>query len=89
VCDGETRADYRGERWLARENRTRLALDRGGVGVDNILWSSDFPHSATFWPKSREKIAADFQNVDAAEKQKILCDNTTKLYGFEGSRAQS
>ena len=32
VCDGETWADYRGERWFARPNRTRLALDRGGVG---------------------------------------------------------
>jgi predicted TIM-barrel fold metal-dependent hydrolase len=32
VCDGETWADYRGEHWFARPNRTRLALDRGGVG---------------------------------------------------------
>ena len=32
VCDGETWSDYRGERWFARQNRTRLALDRGGVG---------------------------------------------------------
>ena len=56
---------------------------RHDIGVDNILWSSDFPHSATFWPKSREKIAADFQAVDAADKQKILCDNTARLYGFE------
>jgi predicted TIM-barrel fold metal-dependent hydrolase len=32
VCDGETWADYRGERWFAKPNRTRLALDRGGVG---------------------------------------------------------
>src|SRR4029079_2719233 len=31
VCDGETWSDYRGERWFARSNRTRLALDRGGV----------------------------------------------------------
>ena len=31
VCDGETWAEYRGERWFAKTNRTRLALDRGGV----------------------------------------------------------
>ena len=31
----------------------------------------------------KEKIAADFKTVDAADKQKILCDNTAKLYGFE------
>jgi predicted TIM-barrel fold metal-dependent hydrolase len=32
VCDGETWGEYRGERWFARSVRTRLALDRGGVG---------------------------------------------------------
>jgi predicted TIM-barrel fold metal-dependent hydrolase len=55
---------------------------REQIGVDNILWSSDFPHSATFWPHSQEKIAKDFQNVGEDDKQKILWQNTAKLYGF-------
>ncbi len=56
---------------------------RHEIGVENILWSSDFPHSATFWPKSAEKIAADFRAVEEADKRKILWDNTAKLYGFD------
>ena len=56
---------------------------RHDVGVENILWSSDFPHSATFWPHSREKIAQDFQGVGEDDKRKILSLNTAKLYGFE------
>jgi predicted TIM-barrel fold metal-dependent hydrolase len=56
---------------------------RHAIGVENMLWSSDFPHSATFWPHSREKIAQDFQNVEANDKQKILSQNTARLYGFE------
>ena len=56
---------------------------RHDIGVENLLWSSDFPHSATFWPHSREKIAKDFQLVDDDDKQKILCRNTAKLYGFD------
>jgi predicted TIM-barrel fold metal-dependent hydrolase len=56
---------------------------RHDIGVENILWSSDFPHSATFWPHSREKIAQDFQGVGAQDKQKILSDNAAGLYGFE------
>ena len=55
---------------------------RSDIGVENLLWSSDFPHSATFWPHSREKIAKDFQGVGADDKQKILSQNTAKLYGF-------
>jgi predicted TIM-barrel fold metal-dependent hydrolase len=56
---------------------------RQDIGVDNLLWSSDFPHSATFWPHSREKIAKDFNGVGEDDKQKILCENTAKLYGFD------
>ena len=56
---------------------------RHEIGVENLLWSSDFPHSATFWPHSREKIAKDFQGVDEADQQKILARNAAQLYGFD------
>lgn len=56
---------------------------RDEIGVDNLLWSSDFPHSATFWPHSREKIAEDFQGIGAEDKRKILSENVAKLYGFK------
>jgi predicted TIM-barrel fold metal-dependent hydrolase len=56
---------------------------RHEIGVENILWSSDFPHSATFWPHSRDKIAQDFRAVNEEDKRKILFENTAKLYGFE------
>jgi predicted TIM-barrel fold metal-dependent hydrolase len=56
---------------------------RHEIGVDNLLWSSDFPHSATFWPHSREKIAEDFRGIGEEDKRKILCENVAKLYGFE------
>jgi predicted TIM-barrel fold metal-dependent hydrolase len=56
---------------------------RHEIGVGNLLWSSDFPHSATFWPHSREKIAQDFQGVSEKDKRKILCENVAQLYGFD------
>jgi predicted TIM-barrel fold metal-dependent hydrolase len=56
---------------------------RHAIGVENILWSSDFPHSATFWPHFREKIALDFEGVSEEDKRKILCENTANLYGFK------
>jgi predicted TIM-barrel fold metal-dependent hydrolase len=56
---------------------------RHEIGVENLLWSSDFPHSASFWPHSREKIAEDFQDISEQDKRKILRDNAAKLYGFE------
>ncbi|MDH3445404.1 MAG: amidohydrolase [Deltaproteobacteria bacterium] len=56
---------------------------RHAIGVENLLWSSDFPHSATFWPHSRDKIDKDFHGVDEEDKRKILSDNTARLYGFD------
>jgi len=56
---------------------------RDEIGVDNIMWSSDFPHSATFWPHSREKIEEDFAGVSEEDKRKIVSENAAKLYGFE------
>jgi len=56
---------------------------RQEIGVDNLLWSSDFPHSATFWPHSQEKIAEHFRGVSEEDKRKILRDNVAKLYGFD------
>jgi predicted TIM-barrel fold metal-dependent hydrolase len=56
---------------------------RHDIGVENLLWSSDFPHSATFWPHSREKIAKDFHDVTESDKRKILYQNSANLYGFE------
>jgi predicted TIM-barrel fold metal-dependent hydrolase len=56
---------------------------RHDIGVENLLWSSDFPHSASFWPHSRERIEKDFREVPETEKQMILRDNAAQLYGFE------
>jgi predicted TIM-barrel fold metal-dependent hydrolase len=56
---------------------------RGDIGIENMLWSSDFPHSATFWPNSREKIAEDFREVSEVDKAQILSKNTAALYGFD------
>ena len=62
--------------------------DRVGVytreftGVDNLMWSSDYPHTDTTWPKSRESIAHDFAGVSESDMRKMTCTNAAKLYGF-------
>jgi predicted TIM-barrel fold metal-dependent hydrolase len=53
------------------------------VGADNVMWSSDFPHSATFWPNSREKIIKELAGVSEEARRKLLWENAAKLYGFD------
>ena len=55
---------------------------REDIGVDRILWSSDYPHAASTWPESGRFIDRDFANADPSDKQKIVHDNVAELYGF-------
>lgn len=57
------------------------------LGVDNIMWASDYPHTDTTWPESRPTIDRMFANVDATERHKMVCDNAARLYGFERTAA--
>ena len=56
---------------------------RHWIGVDNVMWSSDYPHTASTWPHSRDIIARDFKDVSEVEKRKIVRDNVAQLYGFD------
>jgi predicted TIM-barrel fold metal-dependent hydrolase len=56
---------------------------RHWIGVDNITWSSDYPHTASTWPHSRDIIARDFKDVSEVEKRKIVRENAAQLYGFD------
>ena len=53
------------------------------VGVDKIMWSSDYPHTVSSWPNSREIIERDFEGVPEDERRKITRDNVVQLYGFD------
>lgn len=57
---------------------------RERIGIERILWSSDYPHISADWPHSWRSIDAAFEGVPVAEKQAILFGNAKRLYGFEG-----
>lgn len=50
--------------------------------VDNIMWSTDYPHPAATWPHSQEILARDFDGVPEEDKRKIISENAAKLYHF-------
>ncbi len=62
--------------------------DRVGIitrelsGVGNLMWASDYPHSDSTWPNSREVIARDFAGVSEADRRRITADNAAQLYGL-------
>lgn len=74
--------------YFHRNVRASFIKDRVGVftreflGVENLMWSSDYPHTDTTWPKSRESIDHDFQGVNESDRYKMTYTNAAKLYGF-------
>jgi predicted TIM-barrel fold metal-dependent hydrolase len=56
--------------------------NRHAIGIDRILWSSDYPHIAADWPYTWRGIMATFTGVPNAERDQILAGNTARLYGF-------
>src|SRR5438094_545377 len=61
-----------------RQGHATFIEDRPGVklrheaGLANILWSSDYPHSDTTWPRSREAVAEQFADVPPRERDLIV-----------------
>ena len=55
--------------------------NRDAIGVSQMLWSSDYPHSGADWPNSHNTIDDHFEGVDAADRaHAILAGNALRLY---------
>jgi predicted TIM-barrel fold metal-dependent hydrolase len=50
--------------------------------VHRLMWASDFPHSDSTWPHSRDVIARQAAHLPEAERDLILHDNVAELYGL-------
>jgi predicted TIM-barrel fold metal-dependent hydrolase len=74
--------------YLNRNCKVGVVSDQFGiqncdaVGVESMMWCSDFPHHITDWPNSRYLINSMSQGIDAGKKRKIFCETAGKLYGF-------
>jgi predicted TIM-barrel fold metal-dependent hydrolase len=53
------------------------------IGVDRILWGSDFPHPPCPYPRTHEKIEEIMSSLTPEERRKITFDNAKKLYAID------
>jgi predicted TIM-barrel fold metal-dependent hydrolase len=51
------------------------------IGVDNVLFETDYPHPVCLYGNVRERIDEAFGGLDAATRCKVLWDNAASLYG--------
>jgi uncharacterized protein len=56
-------------------------LDR--LGVDNVMWASDYPHPDSTWPESQKVVETDFKDLSPEDKEKIVWKNAAQLYRLD------
>lgn len=56
---------------------------RDSVGVDRIMWGSDFPHLEGCWPYSRDHLRLAFADVPEPEVRAMVGGNAARVYGFD------
>ena len=57
-------------------------LTRELIGVDNLMWGSDYPHVDSTWPCSIQVIEEMFEGVSDEDRDKITRTNVERLYGL-------
>jgi predicted TIM-barrel fold metal-dependent hydrolase len=56
---------------------------RHEIGVDNITWECDYPHSDTTWPRAPELLARSLEGVPDAEADKITHENALREFRLD------
>jgi predicted TIM-barrel fold metal-dependent hydrolase len=53
---------------------------RHHIGMDNIMWESDYPHSTSTYPESWSFVNRTLAGVPEEERKQLLYGNATKVY---------
>ncbi len=64
------------------EERIALERLRDLIGVENIMWSTDFPHPVTSWPNSRRIVEEQLAGIPADECELIVGGNAARVWNL-------
>jgi predicted TIM-barrel fold metal-dependent hydrolase len=63
--------------------RPAEVANRDQIGVDAIMWGSDYPHTEGTFPHTREALRWTFAEVPSVEVARMLAGNAAALYAFD------
>ena len=64
----------------------REASMRHEIGLDKLMWGTDYPHTEGCYPYTREQLRLSFAAIPPGEVQQIVGANAAELYGFDLDR---
>jgi predicted TIM-barrel fold metal-dependent hydrolase len=75
---------YRRQVWLGATLLSRPELEqRYEIGVDRIMWGSDFPHIESHWPHARERLRDLMKGLPEGEVRAMVSDNAVQAYDLD------
>jgi predicted TIM-barrel fold metal-dependent hydrolase len=83
-ADGALPSDHFRRNVLLSFIEDRLAVPmRDEIGVDNLMWGSDYPHTESTFPRSAAIVDELFAGVHDADRRAMTATNAAVLYGFD------
>jgi uncharacterized protein len=52
------------------------------LGIENIMWSSDYPHPVSSWPRSREMVDKMFADVAPRDRELVVSGNAARVWNL-------
>ncbi len=52
------------------------------LGIENIMWSSDYPHPVSSWPNSRALVEKMFHGVPEHERELVVSGNAARVWNL-------
>ena len=71
------------EHVVLHDRRTHRPEVPSDIGVDKILWESDYPHADTTWPYAQKAAQELMVGVPDDEVEAITHGNALKLFDWE------
>jgi predicted TIM-barrel fold metal-dependent hydrolase len=68
--------------WYTFQKDPVAVETRHRVGIRQLMWASDYPHSDSTWPHSQKVIERDFSGVPMEELTALVAGNVASLYGI-------
>jgi predicted TIM-barrel fold metal-dependent hydrolase len=58
-------------------------VDRYKIGIDKLMWGSDYPHMEGTWPNTMGALQTTFGTYPEAEIRTMLGTTAARVYGFD------
>ena len=70
--------------WIGASLLDPLGVSRRHqLGVDKLMWGTDYPHPEGLWPQTRERLEENFKGLPETELEAIFGMNAVNCYGLD------